>query len=68
MLLYHHSFSVTQTRTHLSAQANGSLCKVLSLSLKVSFLLLKQPPFLFKTLLLLQGVAVMKKRSRLIVK
>lgn len=53
---------------YLSPQANSSFGEVLSLSLKVSLLLLKEPPFLFETLLLLQCVAVIEKSCCLIVK
>lgn len=53
---------------YFSSQANGSLCEVLPLPLKVLLLFLKKPPLLFESLFVLQRVAVMKERCRLIVK
>lgn len=58
----------TEKMAHFSSQADGSLREVLSLPRKVSLLLLEKPPLLFESLLLLQRVAVVKERCRLIVK
>lgn len=53
---------------YFSSQANGSLCEVLSLPLKVPLLLLEKPPLLFESLLLLQRVAVVEESCCLIIK
>lgn len=58
----------TEKMAHFSSQADGSLREVLSLPRKVSLLLLEKPPLLFESLLLLQRVAVVKERRRLVVK
>jgi len=59
--------NVVRSLENLSSQANSSLREVLSLPLKVSLLILEEPPFLLETLLLLQRVAVVQKSCRLVI-
>lgn len=67
-LVFNKKCTESEKMAHFSSQADGSLREVLSLPRKVSLLLLEKPPLLFESLLLLQRVAVVKERCRLIVK